>query len=1170
MSSKNLTTRSSQKASSGMSRRDLLKNLMAGVAGAALMPMASRGAPIRGLQGDDGPEVLWDVQAFNPASFQPADLPAYVGGSIVLTMEDQSNFQGALFWLDIQSQQIRGPVEFPRFLYTPVPVNGVLYAGDSEGPGLYALDPNSGAPLWPNPAPYRLAADVAFINGQLVFPTKDGQIVALDTSGNLLWSYSIGYAVGDNQTSSATFMDGAVIVAFAQNVFAVDANSGALLWKFSASDDVLGDLAVSSNGIHFCTADNKVWCLQSNGTLGWSWPNPNNPLNATPGAPVVSGNMIYVADSVGEFFAINPADGSLAWRISLNTKGASGSPIFVEDGVAYISASAGSISDSKLFAVDLTTQGARVISLDLQSYGVFIGVENGIAYYTHNDQRNIAAADFADQFHQFFAESQLMVEDYTTSSNANGYAGNTTSYRTHIQLLDANYNPRANKSVKVWASDNATLVDNGVTTAIGPGTNQFAWVQTDPLGEMSLVVEATDLTCPAIYLWGNFMDAGEALVVYPDNDSLLQLSKTTGTSLQNATDYEGNNLLSDPSSADALASTITNAMAGGPPQNTLSLRGTLQTGPRLRRRGRKPILGSTGDTYIAYPGQIPNLWYFPNSSASTNRNYGTPALQNWEATFDATGIHFTPTASASLGVGQGVGLSFGDLIHNVVHGAENVAKIAYQTVKNVVNVIVTTAENTYNIVVTAVEHAAAIVAAALKTAIGDIKRAIQWLSYLFDWSAILETKEQIKTSLSDNLTAWKSWLQAQQADNFKGLHGGLQSTNVASSLASGQQYTSGSIQSQQNNKNDPQTLYGMGGAKSYNQSRFLTTKVQSNAPAAQLSVSASALGSSSDTFIAAVENFFTTVSHTVTSSSSFQSLPTDIQNTFQNFANLFTDPSKFASNSLSDITKLIQDIAGTLVALADAIVEALVQLLITVVDLITNLLNVPIQIPFVSDLYQLIAKDPLTVLDLCALMAAIPVHIISAAFSEGSSKGGSVGAIPTPQKITWFVFCGLQTVFMTFGDVFGFRPFTPVGRIINCINFGALLSGFPAGFATNTDFTYIFYSIRGIAPLLGMFNSLGATSTIATTMRTIAPYIACAQGIANLAMSVVFAVLGNSAFIGYEYMQMAVNGIQSLPFLSKPLANGMAGSDERLALGVIDGLSFSTALGIAVAQQLLT
>ena len=1174
MSSRNTSTVSAKPTSSGMSRRDLLKNLMAGVAGTALMPTIARGAPVRGLQSGDGPEVLWDVPLPNPSFWQITDLPAYAGGNVVLSMRDQNTFQPVLFWLDIQSHQFRGPVQVgaaSQALFTPVLLDGVLYAAAVDV-GLYALDAMSGAPLWLNPAPYRVSSDVALINGQLVFPTSDGKIVALDTSGNQLWSYSTGLSVGDNHTSRATFLNGAVIVSFMNTVYAVDADSGAFLWKYSASDNINGDLAVSSSAVHFSTIDDKVWGIQSDGTFGWSWPNANNPLSTSPGPPVVSGNLLYVADSAGEFFAINPTDGSLAWRISLGTSGGNAN-IFVEDGVAYVSA--GLISDSKLFAIDLTTQGSRVISQDLASYGQFIGVENGVAYYTHNTQKNIAAADFAGQLHQFFCESQLMVEDYTTSSSGSGYAGNTTSYRTHLQLLDPNYNPRVYKTVKVWASDTATLTSGGQTYTIDNNGN-CAMLQTDGLGELSLVITATDLNCPALYLWGNFMEAGEAIVVYPDNDALIQLSQTTATSLQSATDYQGNQLLSDPSSAAALASTITNAMAGGPPQNTLSLRRTLPVLPRpiqqsRSRHRRRPPFGIVADSFIAYPGQVPNLWYFPNSSASTNRPYGTAAIPNFEVTFGDT-ITFTPTTASSVSIQQGLGLSFHDLIHNVVHGVENVAKIVYQTVQNVVNVVVTTAENVYNITVTAVEHAAAVVASALKTAIGDIKRAIQWLSYLFDWDGILQTKNQIKQAFSDNFNNWKTWLQAQRA-NISGLHGNLQGLNVTSSVAAGQQYVSGSIQSQQKDKNDPQDLYSMGGAKSYNQSRFLTTKVKDNAGQGQItSVSAAAVGSSSDAFVSAVEGFFTTVSQTMANNSSFQQLPADAQKAFQSFTALFTDPSQFVSNSLADFAQLFKDIGGTLVGLADAIVESLIQLLLNVIDLVTDLLNVTIQIPFVSDLYQLIAKSPLTVLDLCALMVAIPTHIISAALSEGSSQAKStlVGAFPTPQELAWFVSCGLQDIFFTLGDTFAIAGASLYGRIIAGVNCLVLATGFPSDFATNTDFSYIFYSIKAFPPLLSVFNSIGATSPVAVAIKVATPQILCNQGICSFIMAIVFAAIGKASFIGKDYMQLVVNGLQCIPFIAKPLANGEACSVQRLALGLIDGASFTGAVGVAIAQQALT
>jgi hypothetical protein len=254
----------------------------------------------------------------------------------------------------------------------------------------------------------------------------------------------------------------------------------------------------------------------------------------------VNAEVVYVADGSGNFHALNALDGSIAWQPITFSTGASRAPIFIEDGVAYVSTGP-LLSDCTFYAIDLASKGGKVISQTAGTAGTFLGIENGVAYFIHDGQNNIVAANSAGQLHQFFCESQLMGGRLRQFDGFEWLAGNTTSYRTHIQLLDPNYNPRVFKTVKVWASDTATLSSGGQTYNIDNNGNS-AMLQTDGSGELSLVVTATDLTCPAIYLWGTFMEVGEALVVYPDNDSLTQLSQVTGGSLHTATDYQGNQL----------------------------------------------------------------------------------------------------------------------------------------------------------------------------------------------------------------------------------------------------------------------------------------------------------------------------------------------------------------------------------------------------------------------------------------------------------------------------------------------------------------------------------------------------------------------------------------------------------------------------------------------------
>jgi outer membrane protein assembly factor BamB len=1190
----NRTTPTDFTSANGYTRRDVMKGFLASLAGAGLMPRAARGAPQQGIATSSS-ELLWQVSAPDPKNLNLYDLPAYVNGNIIFTVQNPNTFQGGLYWLDVQSQQYRTSALFNYFLFTPVMLNGVLYAAANTG-GLYALDPATGNSLWPKPAPYKIAADVASINGMLVFPATNGMIVALDGDGNQLWAYSTGQSVGASQASRATLLNGVIIVSFFSTVFGVDPDTGAFLWKFTASDLIVGDLAVSSNAVHFSTRDQKVFSLKSDGTLAWNWPSAQNPVNASLGSPAVNAEVVYVADGSGGFHALNAIDGTSAWPPIMLSSGASRAKIFIEDGVAYVSAGP-LLGDCTLYAIDLTSKGGKVISQDAGIGGTFLGVENGVAYFVRDSGNNVAAADFAGQIHSFFCESQLMVEDYASSTNSDGFAANNTSYRTHLQLLDPNYNPRPGKTVKVWASDTATLSSGGQTYTIDNSGNS-AMLQTDGNGELSLVVSATDLSCPALYLWGNFMDTGESLVVYPDNSSLLQLSQVDAGSLQQATDYEGNLLVPDLASATALANTLTNAMAGGPAQNSPSSSGRARiqlSGPsqssRPGRRPRRPVSGApnNGNSYVAYPGQTPNLWHFPDSSASADRSYGTAANPNWEATFGASGISFTPTIAPAPGVrplALQSHLSFHDLLRNVVHGVENVTKIVYQTVENVVNVIVETAENIYNVTVSAVEHAIAVVASAIKTAVKDIKRAIQWLSYLFNWKEILATKEQIKTDFASGLANLKAWLTAQQGDGFKGLHAGLQGANVQTALAAPPAPLTQSMQSQQVDNNNPQDLYNMGGANSYTQSRFLTTKVQDNASQAQFTGDSATLSASrpadfapsassaSDAFNAAVGTFFSTVANKVGSDSRFQAIPTDIVKMLDNLKNLFTDPSQFVKSSQADIAKLIKDIAGTLVTLADAVLEGLVQFFVTVVDLIVDLLNTQIKIPFVSELYQLIAKSPLTLLDLVALMVAVPTHIISAAISAPLSSSKAVAhAKPSQQKISWYCACYLQTIFFSAGDFANLGGVPIVGSIIAAVNCLPWALGFPSDFATNTDYTYIYYGIKGIPPVLGIFNTVvqkaAGSSAFGTTLKKVAPWVVACQGAATMGMAITWAVQGKPGFTGVNYLKSVTNCLHDTPFLFKPLATGDPFSPGRIAASLIDAVSFDGAVTIAIVEQSL-
>ena len=62
-------------------------------------------------------------------------------------------------------------------------------------------------------------------------------------------------------------------------------------------------------------------------------------------------------------------------------------------------------------------------------------------------------------------------------------------------------------------------------------------MQTDASGNLTLAISAFDhgtpagtpnVACPPLLAWANFMSAGEAIVIYPDHESLGTLANVQG------------------------------------------------------------------------------------------------------------------------------------------------------------------------------------------------------------------------------------------------------------------------------------------------------------------------------------------------------------------------------------------------------------------------------------------------------------------------------------------------------------------------------------------------------------------------------------------------------------------------------------------------------------------
>ena len=231
---------------------------------------------------------------------------------------------------------------------SPAIADGVAYVGSvATGDTLFALNANTGVPLWSSQTNGGSYSSPAEANGILYIGSFNGNIYAVDSSnGKLLWKY----ATGNSVYSSPAVADGMVFVGSADNnIYALNASTGTLLWRYATGSSVDSSPAVVDGVVYVGSGDNSLYALKtSTGTLLWKY--------ATGGvifsSPVVANGVVYVASTDYNIYALSASTGSLLWRYPTDYWVPS-SPA-VANGMVYVGS-----DDQNLYAFGLTGEGMK-------------------------------------------------------------------------------------------------------------------------------------------------------------------------------------------------------------------------------------------------------------------------------------------------------------------------------------------------------------------------------------------------------------------------------------------------------------------------------------------------------------------------------------------------------------------------------------------------------------------------------------------------------------------------------------------------------------------------------------------------------------------------------------------------------------------------------------------
>ena len=327
----------------------------------------------------------------------------------------QSMFRGGV--AHAGAYGVEGPRAFHRIKWTfptgdrivssPVHADGVIYFGGDDG-NVYAVDEADGHQLWKRKTGGPVAATPAIAGEMLYVGSYDGKFYALDRrSGAPRWKFVTGgerrfEAKGlhgmqpKNQTiadpydvylSSPVVVDGIVYFGSGDgSVYALDATTGDLKWKYQTGDVVHASPAYADGVVYFGSWDSYFYAVDARtGTLKWRFHGGEDPLihnqvGFQSSAAVVNG-VVYTGCRDSKLYAIDAATGKEKWHYDAAGSWVISSPAVTQGKVIF------GTSDSSLYLVLDAETGKPIVRQQGKAYTfsspsvagnvVFTGILNG-------------------------------------------------------------------------------------------------------------------------------------------------------------------------------------------------------------------------------------------------------------------------------------------------------------------------------------------------------------------------------------------------------------------------------------------------------------------------------------------------------------------------------------------------------------------------------------------------------------------------------------------------------------------------------------------------------------------------------------------------------------------------------------------------------------------------
>ncbi|WP_338641413.1 hypothetical protein [Burkholderia pyrrocinia] len=849
---------------------------------------------------------------------------------------------------------------------------------------LYLTDPDTGTIAYSYPVgiPTWMAA-----HDGAVFVAGFGGLTRLGPDGNLSRPYGQGMLAGAPTIAGTVLYVPIHSSTFGSQVHALDASTLSSLWSID-TDGRPGPVFCDGARLCFITARRSLYVCDA-GSRSQITPN-GKPIALGASSeiqPILTGTTCYVAfnDAVQ---AVDVTTGEAGRRFG-PIKEPAGTPLQDEQGMLFY------ITGNQISSIDTASSSEGVTTYDTGSWPLLVACKDGALFYAATD---IAASVRRDKLiRQYYAESCL-IRDFDFSGGVDA-ATSTPNFQLEVALSDEHGSPRAGQTVRITATAATTLTCQGQSADVS--RTGFLDVVTDGAGRFRLSVPAGSmdrggtfrqgLTAPELMLTSPFMDTRMRFVIRPHGKLQQQLATITPQQLQCAKGYDEQAVVTDTYRNDSKAM----ADATSAINRTAGMVHSSMADPRKRSPGNM-YCDPACDMAVAccMPTVDPACRILCDQSFAFDLSPGA-------SDFRLLSSEDARIAAASLVPRAALG-DWDDFWDHVKSGAAKVTSAVIEAVadgaKATIHFITRLGAGIVEGVIGAIEQATLLVQGIFNTIATAIHRVVEAVSFLFDWGKIIDLHDEIRER---TMAAWKllatgtggmyfdnmkvtldSWFQTAAEKVDQAFERAEAALGVQTPLAAQVKYSK---------KPNP--------AVDSSQDNWLLAKCQDNVLPSESSGSAIRRTTAGSIIWPELQlgqdihdKFDSLLDHLGTSLSDEAKATID---RVGEMLNTQSGPGLLA-RGFASVLEIMHGVTKMAITIGQQVSSFLIDFLQAILAAAYKAMTATVEIPYISDFYCWATKRPLTLIDVFALVTAIPAGFALKLVCREPAYASGVSPLPPP------------------------------------------------------------------------------------------------------------------------------------------------------------------------------